>query len=145
MTTQLSDRLVVTEAGEGSRAEIFRLRHEVYASELAQHAENEAGELRDGLDGRNVYLVVERGGELAGFVSVTPPSAGMYSVDKYFRRGDLPEGSVLAGAGSSDLIFRASRTWLRKDSRVLILDPTYGEYGSVLERVVGCEVVRDAP
>ena len=332
MTTLLSDRLVVTEAGEGSRAEIFRVRHEVYASELGQHAENEAGELRDGLDGRNVYLVVERRGELAGFVSVTPPSAGMYSVDKYFRRGELPfevdgstweirlltvkrgergsevawllmlaafrwvesrggrrvmaigrkevlgmyekaamrrcgmevvagevtyelmtaevgeirevvdgmeqavrrfeegcewrldvpmrrpagcfhggaffeavgprfddlgraagiinadvldawyppapavleslqqhlpwllrtspptgceglleaiaaarglpEGSVLAGAGSSDLIFRAFRTWLRKGSRVLILDPTYGEYAHVLERVIGCEVVR---
>lgn len=332
MTTHLSDRLVVIEAGEESRAEIFRLRHEVYASELGQHAENEAGELRDGLDGKNVYLVVERGGKLAGFVSVTPPSAGMYSVDKYFRRGDLPfevdgwtweirlltvkreergsevawllmlaafrwvesrggrrvmaigrkevlgmyekaamrrcgmevmagevkyelmtaeveeirevldgmeaavrrfeegcewrldvpmrrpagcfhggaffeavgprfddlgraagiinadvldawyppapavleslqehlpwllrtspptgcegllqaiaaarelpEGSVLAGAGSSDLIFRAFRTWLRKGSRVLILDPTYGEYAHVLERVIGCEVVR---
>jgi histidinol-phosphate/aromatic aminotransferase/cobyric acid decarboxylase-like protein len=332
MTTLLSDRLVVTEAGEGSRAEIFRVRHEVYASELGQHAENEEGELRDGLDGRNVYLVVERRGELAGFVSVTPPSAGMYSVDKYFRRGELPfevdgstweirlltvkrgergsevawllmlaafrwvesrggrrvmaigrkevlgmyekaamrrcgmevaagevkyelmtaevgeiravvdgmeqavrrfeegcewrldvpmrrpagcfhggaffeavgprfddlgraagiinadvldawyppapavleslqqhlpwllrtspptgceglleaiaaarglpEGSVLAGAGSSDLIFRAFRTWLRKGSRVLILDPTYGEYAHVLERVIGCEVVR---
>lgn len=332
MTTHFSDRLVVTEAGEGSRAEIFRVRHKVYASELGQHAENDAGELRDGLDGRNVYLVVERRGELAGFVSVTPPSAGMYSVDKYFRRGELPfevdgstweirlltvkreergsevawllmlaafrwvesrggrrvmaigrkevlgmyekaamrrcgmevvagdvkyelmtaeigeirevvdgmeqavrrfeegcewrldvpmrrpagcfhggaffeavgprfddlgraagiinadvldawyppapavleslqqhlpwllrtspptgceglleaiaaarglpEGSVLAGAGSSDLIFRAFRTWLRKGSRVLILDPTYGEYAHVLERVIGCEVVR---
>lgn len=332
MTTHVSDRLVVMEAGEASRAEIFRLRHEVYASELGQHAENEAGELRDGLDGRNVYLVVERRGELVGFVSVTPPTAGMYSVDKYFRRGDLPfevdgstweirlltvkrgergsevawllmlaafrwvesrggqrvmaigrkevlgmyekaalrrcgmevaagavtyelmtaeigeiravvdgmepalkrfeegcewrldvpmrrpagcfhggaffeavgprfddlgraagiinadvldawyppapavleslqeylpwllrtspptgcegllqaiaaarrlpEGSVLAGAGSSDLIFRAFRTWLRKGSRVLILDPTYGEYAHVLEQVIGCEVVR---
>jgi len=332
MTTHGTDRLVVAEAGEGRRAEIFRLRHEVYASELGQHAENEAGELRDGLDGRNVYLVVERRGELAGFVSVTPPSVGMYSVDKYFRRGELPfavdgctweirlltvkraergsevawllmlaafrwvesrggkrvmaigrkevlglyekaamkrcgmevaagkvkyelmtaevgeiravvdgmepavrrfeegcewrldvpmrrpagcfhggaffeavgprfddlgraariinadvldawyppapavleslqehlpwllrtspptgcegllqaiaaarglpEGSVLAGAGSSDLIFRAFRTWLRKGSRVLILDPTYGEYAHVLERVIGCEVVR---
>lgn len=331
-TTLLSDKLVVAEAGEGRRAEIFRFRHEVYASELGQHAENELGELRDGLDGKNVYLVVERGGELAGFVSVTPPSAGMYSVDKYFRRGELPfavdgwtweirlltvrredrgsevalllmlaafrwvesrggrrvmaigrkevagmyekagmrkcgmevaagevryelmtaevgeirgvvdgmelvvrrleggcdwrldvpmrrpaacfhggaffeavgprfddlgraagiinadvldawyppapavvetlrehlpwllrtspptgceglvdaiaaarglpGGSVLAGAGSSDLIFRAFRTWLRKGSRVLILDPTYGEYAHVLERVIGCEVVR---
>jgi histidinol-phosphate/aromatic aminotransferase/cobyric acid decarboxylase-like protein len=31
---------------------------------------------------------------------------------------------------------------LRKGSRVLILDPTYGEYAHVLERVIGCEVVR---
>ena len=48
-TTLLSDKLVVAEAGEGRRAEIFRFRHAVYASELGQHAENEAGELRDGL------------------------------------------------------------------------------------------------
>jgi histidinol-phosphate/aromatic aminotransferase/cobyric acid decarboxylase-like protein/GNAT superfamily N-acetyltransferase len=49
---------------------------------------------------------------------------------------------VLPGSGSSDLIFLAFRQWLRRDSRVLILDPTYGEYPHVLERVIGCQVDR---
>ena len=57
------------------------------------------------------------------------------------HRGVQP-GNVLPGAGSSDLIYRAFRHWLRRESRVLILDPTYGEYQHVLERVIGCRVER---
>lgn len=50
--------------------------------------------------------------------------------------------NILPGAGSSDLIYRAFRQWLNRESRVLILDPTYGEYQHVLERVIGCRVQR---
>jgi len=50
--------------------------------------------------------------------------------------------NILPGAGSSDLIFRALRHWLTPSSRALILDPTYGEYAHVLERVIGCTVDR---
>jgi histidinol-phosphate/aromatic aminotransferase/cobyric acid decarboxylase-like protein len=56
-------------------------------------------------------------------------------------RGVSPE-NVLPGAGSSDLIFLALRHWLTPASRVLILDPTYGEYAHVLEHVVRCRVDR---
>jgi histidinol-phosphate/aromatic aminotransferase/cobyric acid decarboxylase-like protein len=56
-------------------------------------------------------------------------------------RGVRPE-CILPGAGSSDLIFLALRHWLTPASRVLILDPTYGEYAHILERVVGCRVER---
>jgi histidinol-phosphate/aromatic aminotransferase/cobyric acid decarboxylase-like protein len=50
--------------------------------------------------------------------------------------------NILVGAGSSDLIYRTFRHWLRRESRVLILDPTYGEYHHVLEKVIGCRVDR---
>jgi histidinol-phosphate/aromatic aminotransferase/cobyric acid decarboxylase-like protein len=56
-------------------------------------------------------------------------------------RGVRPH-NILPGAGSSDLIFRAFRQWLSPQSHVLILDPTYGEYAHVLERVIGCTVDR---
>jgi histidinol-phosphate/aromatic aminotransferase/cobyric acid decarboxylase-like protein len=56
-------------------------------------------------------------------------------------RGVGPE-NILPGAGSSDLIFRALRHWLRSESHALILDPTYGEYAHVLEQVIGCTVDR---
>ena len=56
-------------------------------------------------------------------------------------RGVEPE-HILPGAGSSDLIFLAFRQWLKPASRVLILDPTYGEYAHVLEKVIGCRVDR---
>jgi histidinol-phosphate/aromatic aminotransferase/cobyric acid decarboxylase-like protein/N-acyl-L-homoserine lactone synthetase len=56
-------------------------------------------------------------------------------------RGVAP-ANLLPGAGSSDLIFRALRHWLTPASQVLILDPTYGEYAHVLEKVIGCRVDR---
>jgi histidinol-phosphate/aromatic aminotransferase/cobyric acid decarboxylase-like protein len=56
-------------------------------------------------------------------------------------RGVAPE-NILPGAGSSDLIFRVLREWLTPSSRVLLLDPTYGEYAHVLEQVIGCRVAK---
>ncbi len=50
--------------------------------------------------------------------------------------------SVIPGAGSSDLIYLAMPRWLSRASRVLILDPMYGEYAHVLEHVIGCRVDR---
>lgn len=69
---------------------IHELRHRVYAQELGQHAPNPAGQLRDGLDGDNVYLVVARGETRIGFVSLTAPWAGRYALDKYLTRDELP-------------------------------------------------------
>jgi len=75
-------------------------------------------------------------------VSTSPPTGceGLISVIARVR-GVSPD-NILPGAGSSDLIFRAFRQWLNPGSRVLILDPTYGEYPHVLEKVVGCKVDR---
>ncbi|WP_329579055.1 pyridoxal phosphate-dependent aminotransferase [Streptomyces sp. NBC_01361] len=69
---------------------IHGLRHRVYAQELGQHAPDPAGQLRDGLDGENVYLVAARGAARIGFVSVTPPWLGRYALDKYLSREELP-------------------------------------------------------
>ena len=58
------------------------------------------------------------------------------------RARGVPAECVLPGAGSSDLIFLALRQLLKPSSRVLILDPMYGEYAHVLEKVVGCGAER---
>ncbi|HEY4129060.1 MAG TPA: histidinol-phosphate transaminase [Gemmatimonadaceae bacterium] len=58
-------------------------------------------------------------------------------------RGVSPE-CVLPGAGSSALIYLTLREWLDPESRVLVLDPMYGEYAHVLEQVIGCRVTRFA-
>lgn len=73
------------------RALISRLRHEVYARELRQHPPNLNGKLGDAVDGFNSFIVASLGDEIAGFISVTPPSSGGYSIDKYFRREEFPE------------------------------------------------------
>lgn len=82
--------LQVTLANPEDREIIYRLRHEVYANEIGQHSPNELGRLTDALDAANEYLIVRRKGQIAGFISVTPPSAGHYSIDKYFTRESLP-------------------------------------------------------
>ncbi|MEV7343863.1 aminotransferase class I/II-fold pyridoxal phosphate-dependent enzyme [Streptomyces sp. NPDC093544] len=69
---------------------IHELRHRVYSKELGQHAPDPTGRLRDALDGDNVYLVVARGADRLGFVSITPPWAGRYGLERYLTRDELP-------------------------------------------------------
>lgn len=83
-------RLTVRAATAEDRERIYQLRHAIYAAELGQHNTNEAGRLTDALDPFNAYLVVQLGPELAGFISITPPTAPRFSIDKYFHRTELP-------------------------------------------------------
>ena len=62
-------------ADAADREEIVRRRHEIYARELGQHAVNLTGALRDPLDAVNIYLTARCAGEIAGFISLTPPTA----------------------------------------------------------------------
>lgn len=84
------DELEIRMSTEADREWIGRLRHEVYARELGQHAPNATGLLTDDLDGSNVYIVAVRHGEPAGFISVTPPWAGRFSIDRHLRREEHP-------------------------------------------------------
>ncbi|MDA7881413.1 hypothetical protein N9A94_03835 [Akkermansiaceae bacterium] len=72
------------------RERISRLRHAVYARELGQHSLNRERSLTDSLDLINHYLVAKSGEEILGFVSITPPSGGRYSLEKYFARDQVP-------------------------------------------------------
>ncbi len=49
---------------------------------------------------------------------------------------------ILPGAGSSDLIYRALAHWLSPAAHILVLDPGYGEYPHLGEKVLGCRVDR---
>lgn len=80
--------------------------------------------------------------ELPWLLRTSPPTACSGLVEAIAEARGVPPSSILPGAGSSDLIFRALRQWLTPLSRVLLLDPTYGEYAHVLERVVRCRVDR---
>ncbi|GAA3178036.1 histidinol-phosphate aminotransferase family protein [Nonomuraea roseoviolacea] len=89
--TVAADRLELRPATDADREWIYRLRHDVYARELGQHTPNAAGRLTDDLDENNAYIVAAHQDGPVGFVSVTPPWAGRYSIDKYLRRQDHPE------------------------------------------------------
>jgi len=85
-----STRFTLSVADASDREHIARHRHEIYARELGQHPVNAAERLRDPLDDYNVFLVIRAAGEIAGFISVTPPGRGPFSIDKYFDRAALP-------------------------------------------------------
>ena len=83
-------RITVALADEREMEEIFRIRHDVYATELGQHQANPEGRLTDSLDSFNTYIVARVDGVIAGFVSITPPDRNSYSIDKYFDRDQVP-------------------------------------------------------
>lgn len=72
------------------RDAIYAMRHDVYAVELGQHPINDRRRLSDALDAHNRYIVAEHDGRMIGFVSLTPPTAPNYSVEKYLRREQIP-------------------------------------------------------
>ncbi|MFI6873800.1 aminotransferase class I/II-fold pyridoxal phosphate-dependent enzyme [Streptomyces sp. NPDC050400] len=72
----------------------------------------------------------------------SPPTDADGLVAEIAAARGLPAGTLTVGAGSSDLIFRAFGQWLTARSRVLLMDPGYGEYAHVTEQVVGCRVDR---
>ena len=79
---------------------------------------------------------------LSWAVGTSPPTESEGLVSRIAQTRGVSRESLLAGAGSSSLIFLALRHWLTQESRALILDPSYGEYAHVLENVVGCSVDR---
>ncbi|GAA2454161.1 aminotransferase class I/II-fold pyridoxal phosphate-dependent enzyme [Streptomyces lavendulocolor] len=72
----------------------------------------------------------------------SPPTGAEGLLAEIATARALPVETLAVGAGSSDLIFRAFGRWLTPDSRVLLMDPGYGEYAHVTERVIGCRVDR---
>jgi histidinol-phosphate/aromatic aminotransferase/cobyric acid decarboxylase-like protein/GNAT superfamily N-acetyltransferase len=72
----------------------------------------------------------------------SPPLSCEGMVKVIARTREIDPENILTGAGSSDLIFLAFRQWLNPNSRVLLLDPSYGEYGYICEQVIGCKVDR---
>jgi histidinol-phosphate/aromatic aminotransferase/cobyric acid decarboxylase-like protein len=77
---------------------------------------------------------------LPWLIATSPPTHAAGLVETIAeRRGVRPE-NIFVGAGSSDLIYLALRQWLGRNSKVLILDPTYGEYPHILRNVLGCHV-----
>ena len=88
--TDPRNNLVIAMANDDDLEAIYEIRHDVYAIELGQHPQNDDHRLMDSLDGFNQYIVAKIGDKVTGFISITPPTGGHYSIDKYFHRGDVP-------------------------------------------------------
>lgn len=79
---------------------------------------------------------------LPQLLRTSPPTSCSGLVRAIAAARDVEPANILTGGGSSDLIFLALTRWLHGDSRVLIIDPSYGEYSHVLEEVIGCRADR---
>ena len=88
------------------------------------------------------HVLAALGQDLGWLARTSPPvhADGLRRVLARVR--GIPEANLALGAGSSDLIFRAFTRWLSPRSRVLVVDPSYGEYAHVVEHVVGATVDR---
>ena len=79
---------------------------------------------------------------LPWIIKTSPPTNSEGYIKTISEHRTLNRESILPGAGSSDLIFRIFNQWLRPSSKVLILDPTYGEYSHILNKIIKCKVKR---
>jgi histidinol-phosphate/aromatic aminotransferase/cobyric acid decarboxylase-like protein len=79
---------------------------------------------------------------LPWLLRTSPPTHAEGLVAAIAETRGVPVDCVVPGAGSSDLIYRVLPRWLSADSRVLLLEPTYGEYGRLCEDLIGCHVDR---
>ena len=79
---------------------------------------------------------------LPWLMRTSPPQDSKGLVRTIAHTRGIPANSIAVGAGSSSLIYLAFREWLTRESRVLLPDPTYGEYAHILERVIGCRTER---
>ncbi len=151
-------RMIVQVADAADREVIYRLRHEVYARELGQHPVAHERRLQDPLDEFNHYLVVRQQGRIIGFVSITPPGFGRYSLDKYLSREQCPfpfdaglyEVRLLTvlrplrGRANALLLMHAAFRWVRTRGGTRIAGigrrEVLGLYRRVGLRAHGCEI-----
>lgn len=77
---------------------------------------------------------------LPWIIRTSPPTLCEGLIKTISEKRNIPCSSILPGAGSSDLMFRALPNLLNKTSRVLLLNPTYGEYRHILENIIHCSV-----
>jgi histidinol-phosphate/aromatic aminotransferase/cobyric acid decarboxylase-like protein len=79
---------------------------------------------------------------LSFLTAASPPTYASGLVARIAESRGVCADSILTGGGSSDLIFACIPRMVARGDRVLILDPTYGEYLYVLGDLIGADVIR---
>ncbi|MEU2777878.1 aminotransferase class I/II-fold pyridoxal phosphate-dependent enzyme [Streptomyces sp. NPDC007162] len=83
--------LTIRMATQYDRPAIYRLRYDVYADELAQYPPNQDRLLPDLDDSGNLYIIAQDGDTLAGFISLTPPTAPRLFIERYLDESAAAE------------------------------------------------------
>lgn len=77
---------------------------------------------------------------LPWLLKTSPPTHGDGLRRAIAQRHDLDPMQILIGGGTSNLMYLALPRLVRAGQRVVLLDPMYGEYRHVVERLLGAEV-----
>jgi hypothetical protein len=96
----------VSVATPEDRAQIYAIRHQVYAYELHQHPDNPEGVLRDALDEINTYVVAKRGGSVVG---LDKNRAEYERLIEVFRAHDIGYFFYNGGNDSADTCLKVSQ------------------------------------
>lgn len=75
-------------------------------------------------------------------IRTSPPNYSEGLIQTISSLRSVPEENILVGGGSSDIIFIFFQRMIGKNTKILILDPMYGEYSHVLENVINANVFR---
>ncbi len=87
--------------------------------------------------------VIEKLSNFLSFsIKTSPPTHSKGLISTIAKKRGIPESHILVGGGSSDLMFALFPNIMDRTSKVLILDPMYGEYSHIFEDVIGLQVLR---
>src|SRR3989344_1875831 len=75
-------------------------------------------------------------------LKTSPPTYSRGLIEAISQNRKIPQSNLLVGGGSSDVIFAFFLQLIKKSDKVLILDPMYGEYQHIFEKVIGAKVLR---
>lgn len=75
-------------------------------------------------------------------IRTSPPNHAEGFVAEVARSRRLPEPSILAGGGSSALLFSCLPRLIAPGARVLLLEPMYSEYEHIAGTLLGAEIQR---
>ncbi len=70
----------------------------------------------------------------------SPPTHSEGVIDAIAQARHLRPDTLLAGPGSSALLYAALGHWLTPGSRVALIEPSYGEYAHFCSQAIPCEI-----
>ncbi|MBS1721498.1 MAG: histidinol-phosphate aminotransferase family protein [Armatimonadetes bacterium] len=79
-------------------------------------------------------------GHLEWLVKTSPPTLGEGLIEVIASERSVAPRSLTVGSGTSALMYLALPSLVRPGARILLFDPSYGEYRHMFESVLGCEL-----
>lgn len=79
---------------------------------------------------------------LEWLIRTAPPTQCEGLIQAIAEARGIPADCIVPSAGSSPVIYRAFSLCVSPAAQVLLLDPTYGEYGHLCKQLLGCPIER---